>query len=65
MSHAAGLSGTPSRGHCSNAATSASCASSSATPTSRTMRASAPMIFADSMRQTALMVRWISGVLMR
>ena len=39
ISQAPGLSGTPARGHCSSAATSASCASSSARPTSRTMRA--------------------------
>ncbi len=38
-----GLSGTPSLGHCSSAATSASCASSSAIPTSRTRRATAAM----------------------
>ena len=38
ISHAPGLSGTPDSGHCSSAATSASCASSSARPTSRTMR---------------------------
>ena len=37
ISQAPGLRGTPARGHCSSAATSASCASSSATPTSRTM----------------------------
>ena len=39
ISQAPGLSGTPDRGHCSSAATSASCASSSASPTSRTIRA--------------------------
>ena len=43
----------PSRGQCSSAATSASCASSSARPTSRTMRARPAMSCADSMRQTA------------
>ena len=53
INQAAGLSGMPSRGQCSSAATRASCASSSARPTSRTMRASAPMILAASMRQTA------------
>src|SRR6478609_463055 len=47
----------PSRGQCSSAATSVSCASSSATPTSRTMRATVPMIFADSMRHTAAIAR--------
>ena len=53
MSHAAGLSGMPATGHVSSAATSASCASSSARPTSRTIRATPAMIFADSMRKTA------------
>ena len=57
MSHAAGLSGTPFTGQFSSAATSASCASSSARPTSRTMRATLAMIFADSMRQTASIAR--------
>ena len=38
-----GLSGTPVAGHCSSAATSASCARSSASPTSRTIRASPPI----------------------
>ena len=40
--------------------TRASCASSSARPTSRTMRARPAMSLADSMRQTASMVRWMS-----
>ena len=53
MSHAAGLSGTPLSGHVSSAATRASCASSSASPTSRTMRATPAMMRADSMRKTA------------
>ena len=44
ISQAPGLSGTPSRGQCSSAATSASCARSSARPTSRTMRATPAMI---------------------
>src|SRR5512140_1214924 len=57
MSHAPGLSGTPDTGHCSSAATSASCASSSAMPTSRSTRVRPPMIFADSMRHTASTVR--------
>ena len=60
ISQAPGLSGTPVSGHCSSAATSASCASSSARPTSRTMRASPAMSRADSMRQTASMARWVS-----
>jgi hypothetical protein len=48
----------PAAGHCSSAATSASWASSSARPTSRTMRAIAAMSRADSMRQTASTRRW-------
>jgi hypothetical protein len=60
ISHAPGLSGMPDSGHCSSAATSASCASSSARPTSRTMRASPAMILADSIRQTASMARCVS-----
>ena len=39
ISQAPGLSGTPDSGHCSSAATSASCARSSARPTSRSIRA--------------------------
>jgi hypothetical protein len=42
MSQAPGLLGTPSLGQCSSAATSASCASSSATPRSRTRDAPRP-----------------------
>ena len=56
MSQAPGLFGTPSWGQRSSAATSASCASSSATPRSRTRRATAATMCADSMRQTAAMV---------
>src|SRR5579871_5503976 len=59
MSHAPGLSGTPLRGHCSSAITRASCASSSARPTSRTRRARPAISFGDSMRKTASMLRWI------
>src|SRR6266513_2928573 len=55
MSQAPGLSGTPDWGHCSSAATSASCARSSATPMSPTMRARPAMSLADSIRQTASM----------
>ena len=47
-------------GHCSSAATSASCARSSARPTSRTMRASPAISLRDSIRQTASMARWVS-----
>ena len=55
-----GLSGTPVSGHCSSAATSASCARSSARPTSRRMRARPAMSRADSIRQTASIARWVS-----
>src|SRR5882757_4184620 len=60
ISQAPGLSGMPEPGHCSRAATKASWASSSAMPTSRTMRVSPAMMRADSMRQTASMARWVS-----
>src|SRR6266446_11005561 len=53
MSQAPGLSGTPVPGQVSSAATRASCASSSASPTSRTLRASAAITLADSILQTA------------
>ena len=53
ISHAPGLSGTPASGHFSTAATSASCAKSSARPMSPTMRARRAMSRGDSMRQTA------------
>src|SRR5882762_2883027 len=55
MSQAPGLSGMPDSGHCWSAATRASCASSSARPTSRTIRARPAMILADSILQTASM----------
>src|SRR5437867_5740462 len=61
MSHAPGLSGTPDSGHRSSAATSASCASSSARPTSRTIRARPAMSLADSILHTASMTRCVSG----
>src|SRR2546425_4481148 len=60
ISHAPGLSGTPASGHCSSAATRASCANSSARPTSRTIRARPAMILADSILQTASMARCVS-----
>ena len=60
ISQAPGRSGIPAAGHCSSAATSASCASSSASPRSRTMRVRAAMIRADSMRQTASIARRVS-----
>src|SRR5712692_8153942 len=53
MSQAPGLSGTPVPGQVSSAATRASCASSSASPTSRTMRARPAITLADSILQTA------------
>src|ERR1051325_6129052 len=60
MSHAPGLAGTPSPGHCSSAATNASWARSSATPTSRTIRVRAAMIFGDSIRHRASIARVVS-----
>src|SRR5580658_9319451 len=53
ISQAPGLSGTPDFGHCSSAATRASCARSSATPTSRTIRARPAISLGDSILQTA------------
>src|SRR5215472_2813642 len=53
ISHAPGLRGMPSVGHCSRAAMSASFARSSARPRSRTMRATPAMTRADSILQTA------------
>ena len=61
ISHAPGFSGIPDTGHCSSAATSASCASSSASATSRTIRARPAISFACSIRQTASMARWVSA----
>src|SRR5688572_4968634 len=60
VSQAPGLRGMPSVGHCSSAATSASCARSSAMPTSRTMRVRTAMTLGDSMRQTASIARCVS-----
>src|SRR5260370_1989647 len=60
MSQAPGLSGTPDSGHFSSAATRASCASSSARPTSRTIRARPAMSLADSILQTAWIARCVS-----
>src|SRR6266566_3830485 len=62
MSQAPGLSGTPDSGHRSSAARRASCARSSARPTSRTIRVSPAISFADSIRQTASIARWVSEV---
>src|SRR5712691_4124657 len=61
ISQAPGLSGTPDSGHRSRATTRASCASSSATPTSRTMRARPAISLADSILQTASMARCVSA----
>src|SRR5688500_8236231 len=60
MSQAPGLSGTPVCGQRSSAASSASWARSSASPTSRTIRASPAISLADSIRQTASITRWVS-----
>src|SRR5262245_22803153 len=60
MSQAPGLSGMPEFGHCSSAATSASCASSSAVPISRTIRIRPPTSFACSILKTASMARCVS-----
>ncbi len=53
ISQPAGFGGTPVRGHCSSAATRASCAYSSASPTSRVTLARPAMSRPDSMRQMA------------
>ena len=47
-------------GDCSSATTSASCASSSATPTSRTIRARPAINLGDSIRKTASMARCVA-----
>src|SRR5437773_4882030 len=60
MSQAPGLSGPPVPGQVSSAATRASCASSSARPTSRTLRASAAITLADSILQTASIALWVA-----
>src|SRR5438132_4999705 len=60
MSQAPGRSGTPATGHCSSAATRASCASSSAVPMSPTMRASPAISRADSIRQITSITRCAS-----
>ncbi len=53
ISQAPGVSGIPDTGHCTSAATSASCTSSSAMPTSRTTCVTPAMIRPYSMRTTA------------
>src|SRR4051812_11719866 len=62
MSQAPGLRGTPDSGHCSSATTRASCARSSARPTSRTIRARPAMSLADSILQTASIALWTGWV---
>ena len=64
MSQAPGLAGMPSDGHCSSAATRASWASSSASPTSRTSPVRPAMILADSSRHTASIARCAAAVSM-
>src|SRR5215475_9230961 len=68
MSQEPGLSGMPEIGHSLSATTSASCASSSAMPTSRTIRVSPAMIRACSILKIASMVararRWASAAVM-
>ena len=54
ISQAAGLAGTPDVGHCSSAASSASCARSSASSTSRVIRVRAPTSRADSARHAVV-----------
>ena len=53
VSHPPGFGGMPAAGHCSSAARTASCAASSARPTSPVMRASVAITRADSIRQIA------------
>src|SRR5229473_1356206 len=60
ISQAPGLSGIPDSGHCSSAATRASCARSSATLISRTIRARPAISLGDSILQTASIVRCVS-----
>src|ERR1700677_1737840 len=55
----------PAAGHCSSAATSASCASSSARPMSRTSPVRPAMIRADSSRHTASTARCAAAVSLR
>ena len=62
ISQAPGLAGTPVLGHSDRAATSASCASSSARSTLRTMRARPAMSLARSMRKVASIARCVSPV---
>src|SRR2546423_14223825 len=65
MSHAPGLSGTPVSGQRSSAATRASCARSSARPTSRTIRVIPAMSLGASIRHTASMAPRVSDAVTR
>src|SRR5436305_10646683 len=60
MSHAPGLSGTPSRGQCSRAATSASCTHSSARSKSPRLRTSDAVSRPASSRKTAATASLVS-----
>src|SRR5882757_786419 len=60
ISHAPGPSGTPRTGHCSSAITRASCASSSAAPTSPVIRVRPAMRRGDSIRQTASIADFVA-----
>ena len=59
---APGLSGMPLEGQCSSAAKSASCVSSSASGTSRSILERLVMSRGCSTRQTARIARWTSAV---
>ena len=61
VSHAPGFGGMPVEGQRSNATTNASWARSSASPTSRTMRATVAITRADSMRQIASIWAGVPG----
>src|SRR5437867_3634055 len=63
ISQAPGPSGTPWTGHCSIAITRASCASSSAAPTSPVIRARPAMRRGDSIRQTASIAERVASSL--
>src|SRR5260370_9795225 len=64
MSRAPGFSGTPVAGQCSSAANRASCVKSSASGTSRSIRARLVISRGCSRRQTATIVRWMSAAVM-
>lgn len=60
VSHPPGFAGTPEEGHCARASTTASCARSSARPTSPVTRARVATTRAPSIRHTASTVRAMS-----